>query len=162
MLLESKVLLSNNFFLTNPGAWNVAILTALSDGSLEHPHVAYYICNCCVIAAVSDSPQSASIPVTVGMPISFNMSADGAGGEFHIDLSSSKSEKGKTRPPRPPPPSRRHSNRPASEIQIEGDAEDGLRLRTTSVANMDSGPPDSISCVRFACTFTKKNGKFRA
>lgn len=111
---------------------------------------------------MSDSPQSASIPVTVGMPISFNMSADGGGGEFHIDLSSSKSEKGKTRPPRPPPPSRRHSNRPASEIQIEGDAEDGLRLRTTSLANTDSGPPDSISCVRFACTFTKKNGKFLA
>ena len=85
------------------------------------------------------------------------MNADGSGGEFHIDGSSSKSEKRKSRPARPPPPQRRLS-RPVSEI--EGEGVDGIRPRTTSTANTDSGPPDSISCVRFACTFTKKNGMF--
>ena len=108
---------------------------------------------------MSESPSSASTPVTAGMPISFTMNADGTGGEFHVDASSSKSEKRKSRPPRPPPPGRRHSAKHANEIQIEGDTVDGLRPRAISIPNMDSGPPDSISCVRFACTFTKKNGK---
>lgn len=124
-------------------------------GNFERPHVAYYyVCNWS-FTAVSESP---STPVITGMPISFTMSADGSGGEFHIDLSS-KPERRKSRPPRPPPPGRRLSGRPVSEIQNENEAVDGIRPRTTSVPNMDSGPPDSISCVRFACTFTKKNGE---
>ena len=169
MLLESKVLYSNSLFHTNllnlPGASNLAILIAPSLGSFEHIHhdVAYCICNIDLywsFTAVSESPSSASTPVTAGMPISFTMNADGTGGEFHIDVSSSKSEKRKSRPSRPPPPARRLSSRPVSEI--EGEAVDGIRPRTTSIVNMDSGPPDSISCVRFACTFTKKNGKLPA
>lgn len=176
-MLESKALLSHNFFHTillylkiqtiikshslMPRASNLSIFISLSLGSFELIHVAYYICNWS-FAAVSESPSSVSTPVTAGMPISFTMSADGTGGEFHIDISSSKSEKRKSRPPRPPPPGRRLSARPASEIQIESEAVDGIRPRTTSVPNMDSGPPDSISCVRFACTFTKKNGKLSA
>ena len=93
------------------------------------------------------------------MPISFTLPVDETGVGSHGNVSSSKSDRGKSRPPRPPPPQRRLSGRPVSEIQSDNEAVDGIRPRTISVANMDSGPPDNISCVRFACTFTKKNGK---
>lgn len=112
---------------------------------------------------MSDSPSSAgavTTPVTVampGIPVSFTMTADGSAGEFSIDLSS-KNEKRKSRPPRPPPPGRRLS-RPISDAQSDSEAVDGIRNRALSVLNMDGGPPDSITCVRFACTFTKKNGE---
>ena len=139
-----------------PGSLKLGHFDSSVSGSFEHEHVAHYVCNWSFIA-VSESPSSVSTPVTAGVPISFTMNADGSGGEFHIDGSSSKSEKRKSRPARPPPPQRRLS-RPVSEI--EGEGVDGIRPRTTSTANTDSGPPDSISCVRFACTFTKKNGMF--
>ena len=95
-------------------------------------------------------------PVVTGTPVTFNINADGTGGEFHFDLSS-KAEKRKSRPPRPPPPVRRLSNK--NSDQPDGnEVVDGMRQRTTSGLNQDSGPPDSISCAHFACTFTKKNG----
>ena len=105
----------------------------------------------------SSSANSVTTPVTTGTPITFTMNTDGSGGEFHVDLSS-KSERRKSRPPRPPPLARRLS-KAGGDGQGENDAVDGIRQRSSSVANMDSGPPDSISCVRFACTFTRKNGK---
>lgn len=112
--------------------------------------------------AVSDSPSSAAptatTPVTTGTPLTFSINTDGSGGEFHIEFSS-KSERRKSRPPRPPPPVRRLSSKPAGEQQNGNEAVDGIRQRTTSIPYMDSSPPDSISYVRFACTFTKKNGK---
>ena len=112
-------------------------------------------------SAVTESPSSSAnsvtTPVTTGTPITFTMNTDGSGGEFHVDLSS-KSERRKSRPPRPPPLARRLS-KAGGDGQGESDAVDGIRQRSSSVANMDSGPPDSISCVRFACTFTRKNGK---
>ena len=112
-------------------------------------------------SAVTESPSSSAnsvtTPVTTGTPITFTMNTDGSGGEFHVDLSS-KSERRKSRPPRPPPLARRLS-KASGDGQGESDAVDGIRQRSSSVANMDSGPPDSISCVRFACTFTRKNGK---
>lgn len=111
------------------------------------------------MSAVTESPSSSAnavtTPVSTGTPITFTMNTDGSGGEFHIDVSS-KSERRKSRPPRPPPPVRRLS-KPGSDGQGESDAIDGIRQRTSSSVNMDGGPPDSISCVRFACTFTRKN-----
>ena len=116
----------------------------------------------CVIisAAVSESPVTPTVmtPVVTGTPVTFSINADGTGGEFHIDLSS-KSEKRKSRPPRPPPPVRRLSNK-YSEPQDGNEVVDGTRQRTTSGLNLDGGPPDSISCAQFACTFTKKNGMY--
>ena len=131
-------------------------------------HTAHNIATCSFkinlsFAAVTESPSSSAgavtTPVAAGTPITFTMNTDGSGGEFHIDLSS-KLEKRKSRPPRPPPPVRRLS-KPAGEGQGEMEAVDGFRQRSISVPNMDGGPPDSISCVRFACTFTRKNGRFK-
>ena len=117
-----------------------------------------------ILTAVSESPVLATpttttptttTPVTSGMPVTFSINADGSGGEFHVDVSS-KLEKRKSRPARPPPPLRRPSHK--GEQTNGNEAVDGLRQRMASGANLDSGPPDSISCTQFACTFTKKNG----
>ena len=121
---------------------------------------------CFNFAAVSESPSTAappaaSTPVTTGTALTFTINADGTGGEFHFDAGS-KSERRKSRPPRPPPPVRRLSSKPASEQQNGNEAVDGSgvsRPRTTSGVYLDGGPPDSISCMQFAVTFTKKNGQ---
>ena len=86
------------------------------------------------------------------------MSQDGAPIEFTIPEERTKgTEKKKPRPPRPPPPSKRNS-KSAMEYQNGNDTVDGSRHRTLSSCD-SGGPPDSIQCMCFAYTFTKKNGK---
>ena len=110
---------------------------------------------------MSDSPSATAVPsagtaVVTGTPLTFTINADGSGGEFQVDTGS-KPERRKSRPIRPPPPVRRLSAKLGDQNGSE--AVDGwLRSRTSSAPVLDPGPPDSISCVRFACTFTKKNG----
>lgn len=112
------------------------------------------------MSAVSDSPSATAAPsagtaVVTGTPLTFTINADGTGGEFQVDAGS-KPERRKSRPIRPPPPVRRLSAKLGDQNGSE--AVDGwLRSRTSSAPVLDPGPPDSISCVRFACTFTKKN-----
>ncbi|KAL9968678.1 hypothetical protein ACROYT_G020796 [Oculina patagonica] len=77
---------------------------------------------CAVSESPSSSANSATMPVTTGMPISFTMNADGSGGNSTLILTQNLRE-GKAAP----------------------------------LDHLPRGPPDSISCVRFACTFTKKN-----
>ena len=95
-------------------------------------------------------------PVLAGTPLTFTIMADGSGGEFQFDVGS-KTEKRKSRPPRPPV-GRRLSSK-LNEVHNGNDVADGFRPRTASMSAVDGGPPDSINCVRFACTFTKKNGE---
>ena len=110
---------------------------------------------------MSDSPSATATPsggtaFVTGTPLTFTINADGTGGEFQVDAGS-KPERRKSRPIRPPPPVRRLSAKLGDQNGSE--AVDGwLRSRTSSAPVLDPGPPDSISCVRFACTFTKKNG----
>ncbi|XP_068755727.1 syntaxin-binding protein 5-like isoform X2 [Montipora capricornis] len=108
------------------------------------------------MTAVSESPavQTPTTPVVAGTPLTFSINPDGSGGEFHVDLNS-KIERRKSRPPRPPPPARRLS---AKSDQSNGsDGADGLRQSKASGLSLDFRPPDNISCLQFACTFTKKN-----
>ena len=104
--------------------------------------------------AVSGSPVlgTPTTPIQTGTPLTFSMNSDGTGGEFHVDINS-KSERRKSRPVRPPPPVRRLSNKSDGS-----DGTDGARQRTASGVNLELRPPDSINCLQFACTFTKKNG----
>ena len=105
-------------------------------------------------AAVSGSPVlgTPTTPIQTGTPLTFSVNSDGTGGEFHVDINS-KSERRKSRPVRPPPPVRRLSNKSDGS-----DGTDGARQRTASGVNLELRPPDSINCLQFACTFTKKNG----
>ncbi|XP_015759127.1 PREDICTED: syntaxin-binding protein 5-like [Acropora digitifera] len=106
------------------------------------------------MCAVSGSPVlgTPTTPIQTGTPLTFSVNSDGTGGEFHVDINS-KSERRKSRPVRPPPPVRRLSNKSDGS-----DVTDGARQRTASGVNLELRPPDSINCLQFACTFTKKNG----
>lgn len=105
------------------------------------------------MCAVSGSPVlgTPTTPIQTGTPLTFSVNSDGTGGEIHVDINS-KSERRKSRPVRPPPPVRRLSNKSDGS-----DGTDGARQRTASGVNLELRPPDSINCLQFACTFTKKN-----
>lgn len=120
----------------------------------------------CPSNAPPPTPMTATpiTPATPGTPISFTLNLEAGGGLDFSEATVSKLEKKRNKPTRPAPPMvRSKSQVKAGDSSNGGDLSDGgaiLRQRTSSYPSSgDGGPPDTVQCTQFACTYTKKNGE---
>ncbi|KAK3741611.1 hypothetical protein QZH41_006977 [Actinostola sp. cb2023] len=108
----------------------------------------------------SVTPLTPATPITPGTPLSFTLSMDPSGGLDFSETTIQKLEKRRSKPARPPPPIRTKSK--VDEASNGNDVTEGAMHtkvhRTVSYPSTASvGPPDTVQCTKFACSYTKKN-----